>query len=434
MSIANLPTGGLSFEGRVLLSGVSYATYEAIVEEIESSGTRLTYDHGYLEIVSPSRKHDRVSRLLGRMVGALTEELDIPISSGGSTTMKLALKERGVEPYECYYVANEPRMRGHDDYDPAVDPPSDLVIEVDISRNSLNKFNIYADFGVPEIWTYEDDAIRVYRLQDDGSYASQAHSRTFPFLPLESLEGFLEPQRYGRNDLDPLVSQVGEGPFAVVRRRVTCAPTKDKTQFPRASSNSATRITMIQISSLASARKLPYSMQSVVCQLVNILVDLQALVNRLEAILDLALHESSADQPPAGAGQCDGGLFQRPLQARVANPPPGHRAGPLVDVAKLAQRVLIDRRRCQRHVVGERFRIGLNFMLQLAEFALVETELGQSKKRFVHAVGRAQHHRTARPPKDAVAAHKNFDSRLRRGIVGLGHPLLALFLLVKGRG
>lgn len=83
-------------------------------------------------------------------------------------------------------------MRGHDNYDPAVDPPPDLVIEVDISRNSLNKFNIYADFGVPEIWTYEDDEVRVYRLQDDHSYALQDHSPTFPFLPLESLEGFLE--------------------------------------------------------------------------------------------------------------------------------------------------------------------------------------------------------------------------------------------------
>ena len=192
MSIANLPSAGLSSEGRVLLSGVSYSTYEALVKEIESSGTRLTYDRGYLEIVSPSRKHDRVSRLLGRMIGAVTEELDIPISSGGSTTLKLALKERGVEPDECYYVANEPRMRGHDNYDPAVDPPPDLVIEVDISRNSLNKFNIYADFGVPEIWTYEDDEVRVYRLQDDHSYALQDHSPTFPFLPLESLEGFLE--------------------------------------------------------------------------------------------------------------------------------------------------------------------------------------------------------------------------------------------------
>jgi Uma2 family endonuclease len=187
MSIANLPT-----ENRVLLCGVSWSTYEALCADIESSGTKLTYDAGVLEIASPSREHEHVSRLLGRMIEAATEELDIPISSGGSTTLKLELKQRGAEPDECYYVANEPRMRGHENYDPASDPPPDLVIEVDISRNSLSKFNIYADFGVPEIWTYEDEALRVYRLLDDRAYARQDHSPTFPFLSLESLQGFLE--------------------------------------------------------------------------------------------------------------------------------------------------------------------------------------------------------------------------------------------------
>lgn len=187
MSIAALPT-----ENRVLLVGVSWSTYNALVTDIESSGTRLTFDRGCLEIVSPSGKHEQVKRLLARIIDAATEELDIPIRSGGSTTMKLELKQRGVEPDECYYVANEPRMRGHEDYDPAVDPPPDLVIEVDISRNSLSKFVIYADFGVPEIWTYEDDALQVYQLQDDGSYARQDHSPAFPFLPLENVQGFLD--------------------------------------------------------------------------------------------------------------------------------------------------------------------------------------------------------------------------------------------------
>ncbi len=73
-----------------------------------------------------------------------------------------------------------------------MDSPPDLVIEVDISRNSLDKFAIYADFGVPEIWTYESDALRAYHLQDDGTYARLGRSRAFPFLPLESLQGFLD--------------------------------------------------------------------------------------------------------------------------------------------------------------------------------------------------------------------------------------------------
>ena len=126
------------------------------------------------------------------MIEAMTEELDIPVSSGGSTTLKAELKQRGAEPDECYYVANEPQMRGREDYDPAVDPPPDVVIEVHVSRNSLDKFAIYADFGVPEIWTYEDDALSVHQLQGNGAYAQRDQSPAFPFLPLESIRGFLD--------------------------------------------------------------------------------------------------------------------------------------------------------------------------------------------------------------------------------------------------
>ena len=73
-----------------------------------------------------------------------------------------------------------------------MDLPPDVVIEVDVSRNSLDKFAIYADFGVPEIWTYEGDALCVYQFQGDGTYARQDHSPAFPFLPLENIRGFLD--------------------------------------------------------------------------------------------------------------------------------------------------------------------------------------------------------------------------------------------------
>ena len=58
------------------------------------------------------RHHDFEKRLIGRMIEAMTEELNIPISSGGSTTYKSELLQKGIEPDECYYVANEPVMRG----------------------------------------------------------------------------------------------------------------------------------------------------------------------------------------------------------------------------------------------------------------------------------------------------------------------------------
>jgi len=179
-------------ETRILLRKVSWATYEALVAESNQAGTRLTYARGDLEIMSPSREHERFKRLIGRMIEAMTEELAIPVSSGGSTTLKSQLRERGVEPDECYYIANEPQVRGRDDLDLEHDPPPDLAIEVDITESSIDQLGVYAALGVPELWVCDGEAIRVYRLQADGSYVEQSQSATFPFLPLDELQRFLD--------------------------------------------------------------------------------------------------------------------------------------------------------------------------------------------------------------------------------------------------
>jgi Uma2 family endonuclease len=125
------------------------------------------------------------------MIEAMTEELNIPILSAGSTTLKLQLKERGLEPDECYYLGNEAKMRGKRELDLAVDPPPDLAIEVDISSSSLDQLAIYATLGVPEVWLYDGAVLEVYQLQPDKTYAKQTHSPAFPFLPLDEIERFL---------------------------------------------------------------------------------------------------------------------------------------------------------------------------------------------------------------------------------------------------
>ena len=51
--------------------------------DMEDRAIRLTYDQGDLEIMSPSDEHERIKSLVGRMIEAMTEELDIPIRSAG---------------------------------------------------------------------------------------------------------------------------------------------------------------------------------------------------------------------------------------------------------------------------------------------------------------------------------------------------------------
>lgn len=179
-------------EERFLLNGISWATYEALVADLEHGGTRLTYDQGRLELMSPSRPHEWFGRLIGRMIETVTEELEIPISSTKSWTLKLELKRRGLEADESYYVANEPKVRGRDDSTLQRDPPPDLAVEVEISRPWIDKAPIYADLGVPEVWHYDGERLRVELLQEDGIYAQSPNSAAFPFLPVGKLEEFLE--------------------------------------------------------------------------------------------------------------------------------------------------------------------------------------------------------------------------------------------------
>jgi len=126
-------------EQRVVLFGISWSTYEAILADVDNPGGRLTYDNGTLEIMSPSLDHERAKSLIGRLIESLTLELELDIVSGGSTTFKRAGLHRGIEPDECYYIQNAAAVFSKEEIDLTVDPPPDLAIEVDISRSSIDK-------------------------------------------------------------------------------------------------------------------------------------------------------------------------------------------------------------------------------------------------------------------------------------------------------
>jgi Uma2 family endonuclease len=176
----------------VYLPGVSYSTYEALVTEIEDRRRlRITYHHGGLEIMSPTPDHERAKTLFGRMIETLTEELGIPVLSGGSTTFKDQLLDCGLEPDECYYIQNEARVRGRM-VKLGEDPPPDLVVEVDITTSVIDRFPIYAALGFPEIWQYVDGDLVIHLRQKSGGYAVARQSSALPMVPVEKLVEHLD--------------------------------------------------------------------------------------------------------------------------------------------------------------------------------------------------------------------------------------------------
>jgi Uma2 family endonuclease len=184
---------------------VDWATYRAISTAIGERHVRLAYDGENLELMSVSRLHDKLSRLLGRFVVVLTEELNLPLDSAGSTTLEREDVERAIEPDECFYIHNEALIRDRDELDLATDPPPDLGVEIDVSRSSLDRLEIYAKLRIPEVWRYDGERLRIYRLRKTGRYDEVQRSRYFPKLNPSNLVSFL--LRRSKTDENSLVRE-----------------------------------------------------------------------------------------------------------------------------------------------------------------------------------------------------------------------------------
>jgi Uma2 family endonuclease len=178
-------------EQRLVLEGVSWATYDRLVTELDRGGIRLAYDRGRLEIMSPSFLHEIRKRQIGRMIEILAEELDLEIVGGGSTTFRREDAKRGLEPDECYWLAHAVAISQRTEIDLTTDPPPDLAIEVDLTSNSLNKQPIYASLRIPEVWRYDGRELVVLQLDTDGVYVVAERSGSFPRIPTASLLRFL---------------------------------------------------------------------------------------------------------------------------------------------------------------------------------------------------------------------------------------------------
>jgi Uma2 family endonuclease len=168
-------------EQRLLLYGVSWQEYGRTLRALaERPSLRLTYDRGVLEFMTLSLEHESLVRFFNLLILALTLELGLPLKGGGSTTFRRKRRKRGLESDECYWIANEPLVRGKDKVDLRRDPPPDLALEVDISYSTLDRMGIYAALRVPEVWRYDGQALSFFVLGADGRYTPAPKSRSMP--------------------------------------------------------------------------------------------------------------------------------------------------------------------------------------------------------------------------------------------------------------
>lgn len=165
-------------ERRIVLNGISWEQYDAILAALgDSPGVRLAYLEGVLEIMSPSRRHERLKTRLGRLLEVYATEMEVPLEGFGSATFRKKAKARGVEPDECYVLSERPVE------DPEV---PDLAIEVVLARWDIDKLSLYAGLGVKELWLVRRGALELHVLSG-AAYRRVRRSRLIPELDLALL-------------------------------------------------------------------------------------------------------------------------------------------------------------------------------------------------------------------------------------------------------
>lgn len=177
--MSSVPT---STEHRVVLRSVSWKTYLALVEESTCGSGRMTYDQGVLEIMSPGMPHEMAKRLIGRMIETFTLHHEIEIRSASSTTFRLDELQRGFEADESYYIQNAIKVRGIAEIELTLQPPPDLVVEIDLTHSSISKRKLFAAMQIPEVWRYDGQSLWLGGLHE-GDYIDLAKSRALPAFP-----------------------------------------------------------------------------------------------------------------------------------------------------------------------------------------------------------------------------------------------------------
>lgn len=188
----------LPAETRTLLENIRWDTFVELSEQRRGSVPRMTFDEGMLELMSPKRLHEGVGRLLGRMVETLTEVHGIEIQSVASTTFKRKDLGKAFEADESYYIENAEKIREKEELDLQIDPPPDLVIEVEITSSAIPKMKLFAAMGVPEVWRHDGEQLTMHRLHTD-SYEPITESVALPGFTCTAAHVLLA-QRYTKGE------------------------------------------------------------------------------------------------------------------------------------------------------------------------------------------------------------------------------------------
>ena len=182
----NPETLSLSPGSEIILRNQSWQDYEdllAIRQDKKLPKLYFNAQNQEIRLMSPLPSHGNRIDTLRDLVKSLLRFQQKDWQSFDPITLK-QLKQAGVEPDTCFYIANYQAILGKERIDLSIDPPPDLAIEVDLT--SLTNLETYKPIGIPELWIYNSGVLKIY-LFVDKNYQESSQSLLFGDWDVKSI-------------------------------------------------------------------------------------------------------------------------------------------------------------------------------------------------------------------------------------------------------
>jgi Uma2 family endonuclease len=140
--------------------------------------------------MAPSSKHENLKETISLLFQLLATEAGIDVLAAGSTTFRRQDVRKGFEPDACFYVRDAASLRAKERIDLSVDPPPDLVIEIEVTNAAVDKLSLFSAAGVPEVWLYVENRVEILGLLSN-SYVKNFESSVLPGVTSETLTHFV---------------------------------------------------------------------------------------------------------------------------------------------------------------------------------------------------------------------------------------------------
>ena len=162
--------------GAVVRLPATWQYYQLLCQQRgDGSIPRIKYQHGEVILMSPLPKHGRDAHLIASVITTLLDFTGREYDAFTPVTMELP-EESGIEPDYCFYIENWQAASGKERINWTIDPPPDLVLEIDVT--SYSDVNDYLPYRVPEVWLWRKKRLFIYLLEGT-EYHLQEQSKYF---------------------------------------------------------------------------------------------------------------------------------------------------------------------------------------------------------------------------------------------------------------